>query len=127
MANYIGSILSSYSASSLFGNTSSPNFMNSSSAYKTGAGMFGSNFATIASDYKALQTKKYNTLSSSYSYLKTVASSEYATESQSATDKADASKVTPKQEEKTITLSANQMSSVYGKYASESHLLNILV
>lgn len=118
----IGRILSSYTASSLFSNVQSPNYLNSSSAYKSGAAIYDSDFATIASDYKALQTKKYDTLSSSYSYLKDVTSPDYATESQTSTDKAEESTSGEQ-----IILSANQMAAVYGGFSTESNLLNLLV
>ncbi len=118
----IGRILSSYTASSLLSNVQSPNYLNSSSAYKSGAATYDSDFATIASDYKALQTKKYDTLSSSYSYLKDVTSPDYATESQTSTDKAEESASGEQ-----IILSANQMAAVYGGFSTESNLLNLLV
>ncbi|MDD6807337.1 MAG: hypothetical protein PUD72_02655 [Oscillospiraceae bacterium] len=122
MANYIGSILSSYTASSLMSNISAPNYMNNASSQKTGLAAYQSNFATIANDYKALKTKNYDALSSSYSYLKEVTSSEYATESQTSTDKAENADA-----QKEITLSANQLSMVYGKYASNARFLDMYV
>lgn len=118
----IGRILSSYTASSLLSYVQSPKYLNSTSAYRSGAAMYDTDFATIASDYKALQTKKYDTLSSSYSYLKDVTSTDYAAESQTSTEKAEEST-----SDKQIKLSANQMASVYGGLATESHLLNLLV
>lgn len=118
----IGRILSSYTASSLLSYVQSPKYLNSSSAYRSGSAMYDTDFATIASDYKALQTKKYDTLSSSYSYLKDVTSTDYAAESQTSTEKAEEST-----SDKQIKLSANQMASVYGGLATESHLLNLLV
>lgn len=122
MANYIGSILSSYTASSLMSNVSTPNYMNNASSNKTGLAAYQSNFATIANDYKALQTKNYDALSSSYSYLKEVTSSEYATESQSATEKAPSADAQTE-----ITLSSNQLSMVYGKYASNARFFDMYV
>ena len=122
MANYIGAVLSSYTVSSLMSNLPRPDWMANASAFRSGASLQDSDFATIASDYKALQTRKYDELSSSYSYLNDVTSPDYATESQTSTDKAEA-----KPDEKQINLSPNQMAVRYGKFATESHMLDMLV
>ena len=102
-------------------NLPSANFVSNASALRSGASLQDSDFATIAKDYKALQTRKYDELSSSYSYLKDVTSPDYATESQTSTDKAE------EKEDSGIALSPNQMAITYGKFATESHMMDILV